>query len=454
MEFIGKPITGSMLVNMHYQCIESCSEVKAAIAYAQQGTNKIHLFEDCLTNEKKLTFYGRLDGSCPIDIRILAWFLSLKSPNATCRLVPHWLHAKVIWWVGAGAYVGSANLTERAWNNNYEAGLFLTHEELEHMGVILHLDAFFDGLEEKSIPLNKEEYDRQVDLGKRREALMLQLEKLQTDFESTHWKLKDRTSPISVDTKNTQSRKLEAFKKEWGETLQLIRDIGSRVSDNANRPAWIAADVPQGVQADQFLHAYYYQQVRPQSGKDAYEAHHKSNKANPEAALKAALAWWKAGDYKHDHEAHTIYTSSKMLREYLSRENVLSLNEGQWVEALTNVYAFGDHATKVQNSFLGLGADPGAAAKGIALAKQLWKQSSTSGKYTALQVVDYLIWGPGEVAERIWNASTHSDWKLPHIGFSVLGEMVGWARPTEFPPRNARTSKALRSLGYSTSVFL
>ncbi|MEA9931476.1 hypothetical protein [Xanthomonas campestris] len=37
---------------------------------------------------------------------------------------------------------------------------------------------------------------------------------------------------------------------------------------------------------------------------------------------------------------------------------------------------------------------------------------------------------------------------------SILGELIGWVNPEEFPPRNRRTSKGLRSLGYDVSVDL
>ncbi|MGS6289529.1 hypothetical protein ACVGWF_24630, partial [Enterobacter asburiae] len=42
---------------------------------------------------------------------------------------------------------------------------------------------------------------------------------------------------------------------------------------------------------------------------------------------------------------------------------------------------------------------------------------------------------------------------IPHIGLSSLGEIVGWARPHEFPPRKMRTSKGLRALRYNAVTY-
>ncbi len=454
MEFIGKPITGNMLHNIHVGAIAECAEVKAAVAYATKPVGDILLFEDCLAKGKKLTFYGRVDGSCPIDLRILEWFLRKSSPNAVCNLVPHWLHAKVIWWVGQGAYIGSANLTDRAWFKNFEAGVYITHEELEQFGQLLQLEAFFDGLAQKCMPLDQEEYDRQVKQQRLREALLAKLGKIESDYEDNHWRLKDRSPPIAVvPSRKARDKKIAEFRDEWASTLTLIRAIGARVASDENRPSWISSDVPQGVQGDQFLHAYYYQVVRPNMEKDAYGRDFRNNRLSPEAALKKALTWWKSGAYKHEHEEWTVYTSAPLLSQLLARGNITKLTETEWIEALTHVYAFGDHAAKINNAFLGLGPDPGGAAKGVALAKMLWSQKSGNGM-SAPEVLDYVIWGPGDVAERIWMASHEAAYKLPHIGANILGEIVGWARPTEFPPRNSRTSKALRALGNDVEVVV
>jgi phosphatidylserine/phosphatidylglycerophosphate/cardiolipin synthase-like enzyme len=50
--------------------------------------------------------------------------------NMQCRLVSDCYHPKVIWWCGLGAYIGSANLTNRAWVKNIEVGTFLSHQDL------------------------------------------------------------------------------------------------------------------------------------------------------------------------------------------------------------------------------------------------------------------------------------------------------------------------------------
>jgi len=65
-----------------------------------------------------------------------------------------------------------------------------------------------------------------------------------------------------------------------------------------------------------------------------------------------------------------------------------------------------------------------------------------------------VIWGPGDVAKRIWTASYGKDRKIRHIGPNILGDIIRMGPSRSLPPRNARTSKALRSLGFDVQVVV
>lgn len=73
-----------------------------------------------------------------------------------------------------------------------------------------------------------------------------------------------------------------------------------------------------------------------------------------------------------------------------------------------------------------------------------------------MDLLYYVLYG-GETAklpERIWDAVDHAKWKMAGIGISTIGEISGWALPNDFPPRNGRTSKALKSLGYNVYIHV
>jgi hypothetical protein len=68
----------------------------------------------------------------------------------------------------------------------------------------------------------------------------------------------------------------------------------------------------------------------------------------------------------------------------------------------------------------------------------------------------FILYGgsPEEVPHRLWEALHDPRRKVEMLGVSSLGEIVGWAMPDRYPPRNGRTSKALRSLGHDVWVHV
>ena len=182
MKFVAGLLNGVLLDNLMVTSMTACSHVRASIAYAD-GKN-LRLLDACKNQSKPLEFYGRYDHSVAISPTVLKWFLDQASPNYQCKLIPDIFHSKVIWWVEAGAYFGSANLSDRAWLTNIEAGTYLSHEELVHNGLDHQLEQYFDQIDSRAILLNREIYLEQLTLSKRRGAIDLEDEKLRREFEN------------------------------------------------------------------------------------------------------------------------------------------------------------------------------------------------------------------------------------------------------------------------------
>lgn len=448
MHFIAGPLNRRLLHNLLVEMIEDCTRVRAAVAYVNQ--DNMQLFEACAKHLKPLEFYGRYDHTVAVDPAVLKWFLEKASPNYECRLVPDILHAKVIWWVDAGVYIGSANLSDRAWISNIEAGSFLSQDELVETGMELELIRFFEEVDDRARPLTKEIYQEQLRLKERRSDLERRDYGYEQRFD------KDRLLPknqglVFVDTRRSSEKRFQKFEQDWTDTLQVMRAIAARVSASHVKPDWIDATVPSGVQADQFLHAYYYKQVKD-GNRHPYEEFFARNSENPELALRDAMEWWHEADFDHSFEERTIYEWSPRLRELLARDRILTLSEEEFVDAISRVHAIRDHAIKQENEHLGLPDVPQAGDDKVQkFGEWLWRQRSRDGK-TVLELLNYVVWGNGSVAARLWNAVRSDQWTIPHIGLSSFGEVVGWARPDEFPPRNMRTSKGLRALGYNVRI--
>ncbi|WP_404357013.1 phospholipase D-like domain-containing protein [Methylotuvimicrobium sp. KM1] len=232
--------------------------VKAAIAYAS-GDPKLIKF--CFDHNIRLEYWGRYDCSVPVSTEILKKFLRKKSANYTCKLVPDIFHPKVIWWGGYGAYIGSANLTDRAWHENIECGLFLTESELISNGVDLELERFFESVDEYACPLTQELIDELEGFERKQRDLLNQMEKLKEGLGSKR-SIPELTFIAPSKKARAEDRLKASFLKEWNETLQILRNISEKVCQDENRPSWVPADSAKGIQADQFLHAYYYSYIR------------------------------------------------------------------------------------------------------------------------------------------------------------------------------------------------
>jgi len=447
MKLIMGGINGHYLRNITENSARDTEEVLAAVAYA---TDASLLFDWCWQHGIPLKFYGRLDDSVAVNVSILATFLSRKSANFACRLVQHH-HAKVIWWRGVGAYIGSANLTDSAWYRNVEAGCFFSEAEINDEMANDLLDLFAT-LEDHATPLTEELL---AEMKKRASALSSAEPDSKSFWKSpsfTKWSGLVQTAPKSVN-----DRKRQAFLEEWHSTLQDLRDIGGIVSMPENQPSWISDSAPAGAQADQFLHAHYYQ--RTFDGRKAnYAGFFERNKNRRDEALAEALDWWHRLPEAPSSEDEMLNVTAPFLRSALAEERLAAMTYEQFQEICMAVHAIKDYARRVPNKAVGLPDDGTRYTipdKVAALSKRIWNDRTSSGARVN-ELFQYILYGGGDeqLPERLWQAVTDPKWKIDGLGISALGELVGWALPDRFPPRNGRTSKALKSLGFDVMIHV
>ncbi len=443
-------INGNYLRNILLKAVSETERVDAAVAYATQSDL---LFDWCWDNKLPLRFWGRFDEQVPVSIHVLERFLLHRSGRYVCKLVRQF-HPKVIWWRGFGAYIGSANLTQSAWWNNVEAGVFLTETEMVDGGHDLELEQFFREIESHAAPLTQELFEHMKARNKelsRRQAAQSPADEA---FLSTSL-VPDFPGLARSSTKSASEKRKQAFLDEWNSTLQIIRNISSQISRDGNRPSWVGPDAPLGAQADQFLHAHYYQNTFDGRRAD-FEAHFNKNRNDPDAALEGAISWWRTLPHSAG-ENKMLNKTAPVLRRAFSEELLPRLTEDQFVRVLGKVHATRDFARRAPNRLIGLkgGRPYDIPEKVDALARQIYRAPDRGG-VSALETLSYVLYGgrTEDVPHRLWEATVDPKRKIELIGVSALGEIVGWALPDKYPPRNGRTSKALRSLGHDVTVHV
>ncbi len=450
MEFLG-PLQRSRLDRINDIAVPACNRVDAAIAYIHDDRT---LIARCFELKKPLHLRGRYDWGGPIAVAILEKFLRCSSSDYQLTLVPDIFHPKVIWWRGYGAYIGSANLTSKAWFDNIEAGVFMDEEELVDQGIADELEKFFDYVDGVSHPLSQGVVDQLKQSGsdpdrKRKE------QEAKARFEASRLipRLNGLSSVQKVAASTTREAKLLT---EWNSTLKILTDIGTRLKQH--RPRWVPEDTPIGVHADQFLHGYYYQKVRGDSANEhPYEEFQEANKNRVDAALSEAMNWWAELETAPGLEDRMITEWAVELREYLADDRLKKLGVSDFIELCRRVHAFRNHAMRISHTAMDMAQKPPKMEEDDRIelvAKWLFRQRSLK-RESPLEAVHWVLYGGplDQVPKRIFAADYDPMRKIPHMGLSMFGEIVGWAMPDRFPPRNGRTSKALRALGFDVRVY-
>jgi hypothetical protein len=451
VRFVGGKLNSNVLEQVVREALRDCSEVLAIVAYC----DSTRLFDLCKEAGKRVSFYGRLDYRVPVTSQVLNWFLYQCSPNYSCYLLRSGsaggLHAKIIWLKGEGVYIGSANLTDRGWFDNIEGGLFLTEEELDDQDILNNIDALVETVHKSSTPISKEITEFVVELEKKRLRSRGDESEIWKWF-SKNCRLPETPSVILASTSKEDDSRRTAFIQEWDETLQLLRNMAVRLRDY--RPVWVDNGVPDGVHLDQFLHAYYYLRVR-EAPREPFDEHFERNRKDPEAALVKGMQWWQTGEYPHNRESQFIHEWAPSSRAFLTNDRIGELSETEFAQLCTQVHAIRDHAIKQDNTLLSLpNGSYSTDVKTRTFGKWLFRQRSRENK-SVLETIHYVLYGGTHpnLASRLWNATHGAVWRIPHFSINSLGEIVGWAMPDVFPPRNSRTSKALRALGNPVRVY-
>jgi hypothetical protein len=337
-----------------------------------------------------------------------------------------------------------------------EAGIFLTEDELTQYSLDDSLREFFQKVDSLSYPVTEEFLAHVRAIESQNAALYREEKHARERLEEARKALgiEKLFSLFDITRKPSAERHRAAFLKEWSATIQILRDIANRVI--AYRPNWIAESAPAGAQADQFLHAFYYNRVA-RGRSSGFQQLYLENNSRADAALVEALAWWKGQPTAPSNEDEMLENRLPRLQHLLQKDRLPSLTSDEFADVCLLVHAIYNHGRQVNFSSLGQ-AEPQDAVPARERVRRfgawLYRQRSPSGRSAIDAIYDVLYGGrEEEIPQRIFESAFDADNRIPRLGVSSLGEIVGWVRPDFSPPRNNRTNKALRALGYDVKVY-
>lgn len=436
--------------------------IVAAVAYVRQMDE---LFDLAKKRGVSLTVYALADEGGFPSLAVLRRFVEHAPPRWRLFLTRRYYHPKILWFDGVGCYIGSANLTQQGWWDNLECGVWLSAEELRRDNWEDQIEAMLGVVQERSREAMVEDIERFEKIAHRRRDLRTKEQGLARFADKEFADLPGQQPPDRVVRHGARGGAAKVrFVRQWEATLTLLRKLGQLADRARPWPDWVEADVNPAIAFDQATEYWYTLHVRDQAlarGRDeAVDKLHERNKANPDAAVAAALAEWRAFNGVHE-RGHWPWPewcneNPRRLHELLQPAAIEKLDVVHLTEVAWLTHACREHARQVNNATLGLpqGTTMDLRDRCAEYAKYLLRQRTAVGDRDVRDMLLFVLWGEprNNYAGRIWDATTLGEWKLPHLGPNILGEMLGYAKPDQCPPRNARVVRSLRALGYDMAV--
>jgi len=452
MKLVAGHLNNVLLESLHATHTPSASAIVIAVAYAD--SHLLPFIQKAIEHKVPLTFYGRYDESLPVKEPVIEWFLKNRwIESVRGLLVADYYHPKLIWWKGRGVYIGSANMTKRAWFDNVELGTFFDEDEIQKNSLQSQLELIVDQIQARAHPIDASllESMRQMSVADKKVIEASDAQKV--EFARRRWirpgKPLNGTPPgNSSGATATTGRQLND-EQIRNKARACMDELAALLASAGRRPAWMPAEIPAVLQVDQFLYAY----------DDQFPANRKRDVAEVSAAnrlrrleeVEAATTWWHGGAYRSDTMLKHIENDFPLVRDAFGKHRILSLNEDDFVDAFTRIHAVQERGRRRGHESLGFA--PGRPASGEARlhrhAQQVFRHVSPGGK-NVLQTLEYVLWKDSLDAldQRIYNGAHDSLWAIRDIKENTLSDILGWVRPDVSPPINGRTYKALAKLGY------
>lgn len=153
-------------------------------------------------------------------------------------------------------------------------------------------------------------------------------------------------------------------------------------------------------------------------------------------------------------EDHNCHERAPVIHELLSKENIGYLAVESFDEICKANHSTADHVKRIRLETVGIDNAPVPFDQRVeAFAEWLWGKKNHSVQ-TFKELLVYVMDSgkPEDIVDRLFEAAYSEKRKFSHYGINQISEMSGWARPELCPPRNGKTSKGLRALGYNVKI--
>lgn len=357
----------------------------------------------------------------PTSPRALEEVMAL--PNLQLRVyTARTFHPKLYIFGDEVALVGSANLTHAAIWSNQEVVVRVDAEDDRFAELAAVFDDYWDGAEvptQAQLKLYKELY---LNFAKHEDAA----DALARDASERL----GNTAPANINRgekkRGKQSLFLSHFRKAYQEGVAAF-DVVRKVYQASGYRKADEADIPLRLEIDSFI-SFVREKV---ATGESWESAPLRTPAEQEPVIRELIERWKATPWPYFEDKIVGENYPRLKRVFASRESIMAADDGELFDGLATLHSFHDRFRFF---------DGGLPS---------WKKvfpASNDPKRTR-ETLAYLVFGGGDVVERMANVIFDPLYKLEEFGKSNVQELVGWCNREELPIINGRTTKVLRFFG-------
>lgn len=225
---------------------------------------------------------------------------------------------------------------------------------------------------------------------------------------------------------NKQSLFLSSFRRAYQEGVAAF-NVVRRVYEVGGYRKASEEDIPLRIEIDSFIS---YVRDTFAVG-ESWKSSPLRTSSEQETLIKGLISEWSQVPWPHFEHRIVGENYPRFKRVFGSRETIMVANDSDLFDALATLHSFHDRFRFF---------DGGLAT---------WKREfpTFNDPKRTRETLAYLVYGDGDIVQRMANAIYSPDYKLNEFGQANVQELIGWCNREELPIINGRTTKVLRYFG-------
>jgi HKD family nuclease len=238
------------------------------------------------------------------------------------------------------------------------------------------------------------------------------------------------TAPANIERgekrRSKQSLFLANYRKTYQEAVRAFSIVRAAYEATGYRKA-SEQDIPLRLEIDSFISF-----VRDtETTGDSWATGSFRTETEQIAFIGELVKTWEVRKWRHFENEIVGENYPRLMRVFGSRDAVMEASDDELFDALCTCHSFHDRLRFFDGGM------------------PTWKKTflAANKPNRVRESLAYLVFGEGDVIERMANMIYNEEYKLAEFGQSNVQELVGWRNKEELPVINGRTTKILRFFG-------